>query len=55
MLLEPGDSAGESFYNQWLAEVVDELLAAGVATHSDGAVVVESEDVNGARRPAVPC
>ena len=45
MLLEPGDSAGESFYNQWLAEVVDELLAAGVATHSDGAVVVESEDV----------
>ena len=45
MLLEPGDSAGESFYNQWLAEVVEELLAAGVATHSDGAVVVESEDV----------
>ena len=45
VLLEPGDSAGESFYNQWLAEVVDELLAAGVATHSDGAVVVESEDV----------
>ena len=42
---EPGDSAGESFYNQWLAEVVDELLAAGVATPSDGAVVVESEDV----------
>ena len=31
VLLEPGDSAGESFYNQWLAEVVDELLAAGVA------------------------
>ena len=45
MLLEPGDSAGESFYNQWLPEVVEELLAAGVATHSDGAVVVESEEV----------
>jgi arginyl-tRNA synthetase len=45
VLLEPGDSAGESFYNQWLAEVVDELLAAGVATPSDGAVVVESEEV----------
>ena len=45
VLLEPDDSAGESFYNQWLPEVVDELLAAGVATHSDGAVVVESEEV----------
>jgi arginyl-tRNA synthetase len=45
VLLEPGDSAGESMYNQWLPEVVDELLAAGVATYSDGAVVVESEDV----------
>jgi arginyl-tRNA synthetase len=45
VLLEPGDSAGESVYNQWLPEVVEELLAAGVATHSDGAVVVESEEV----------
>jgi arginyl-tRNA synthetase len=45
VLLEPDDSAGESFYNQWLPEVVDELLAAGVATQSDGAVVVESEEV----------
>ena len=45
VLLEPGDSAGESFYNQWLPEVVEELLAAGVATYSDGAVVVESKEV----------
>ena len=45
VLLEPGDSAGESVYNQWLPEVVDELLAAGVAVHSDGAVVVESQEV----------
>ena len=45
VLLEPGDSAGESFYNPWLAEVVDELLDAGVAVRSDGAVVVESEQV----------
>ena len=45
VLLEPGDSAGESFYNQWLPEVVEELLAAGVAMHSDGAVVVESDEV----------
>jgi arginyl-tRNA synthetase len=45
VLLEPGDSAGESVYNQWLPEVVEELLAAGVAKHSDGAIVVESEEV----------
>jgi arginyl-tRNA synthetase len=45
VLLEPGDSAGESTYNPWLAEVVDELRAAGVAVESDGAVVVESEQV----------
>jgi arginyl-tRNA synthetase len=45
VLLEPGDSAGESFYNPWLAEVVDELVAAGVAVPSDGAVVVESAEV----------
>jgi arginyl-tRNA synthetase len=45
VLLEPGDSAGESTYNPWLAEVVEELLDAGVAIRSDGAVVVESEQV----------
>ena len=45
VLLEPGDSAGESFYNPWLPEVVDELLAAGVAVRSEGAVVVESAEV----------
>jgi arginyl-tRNA synthetase len=43
--LQPDDSAGESFYNPWLPEVVDELLAAGVATRSNGAVVVESAEV----------
>ena len=45
VLLEPGDSAGESFYNPWLGEVVEELLDAGVAVRSDGAVVVESREV----------
>ncbi len=45
VLLEPGDNAGESFYNPWLPEVVDELLAAGVAVRSEGAVVVESAEV----------
>jgi arginyl-tRNA synthetase len=45
VLLEPGDSAGESTYNQWLPEVVEELVAAGVAVPSDGAIVVESAEV----------
>ena len=45
VLLEPGDSAGESSYNAWLPEVVDEMLAAGVAVPSEGAVVVESAEV----------
>ena len=45
VLLEPDDSAGESTYNPWLAEVVDELVAAGVAVPSDGALVVESAEV----------
>jgi arginyl-tRNA synthetase len=45
VLLEPGDSAGESTYNPYLTEVVDELVAAGVAKSSDGALVVESEEV----------
>jgi arginyl-tRNA synthetase len=45
VLLEPDDSAGESTYNPWLAEVVEELRAAGVAVESDGALVVESREV----------
>ncbi|MGH3928768.1 MAG: arginine--tRNA ligase [Pseudonocardiaceae bacterium] len=47
VLLEPGDSAGESFYNAWLPEVVAELTAAGIAVASDGALVVYSEEVTG--------
>jgi len=31
---------GESFYNRWLKEVVDELLEKGIAQKSEGAVVV---------------
>ena len=31
VLLEPGDAAGESFYNEWLPAVVAELTAAGIA------------------------
>ncbi|HEX3787516.1 MAG TPA: arginine--tRNA ligase [Pseudonocardiaceae bacterium] len=47
VLLEPEDSAGESFYNPWLSEVVDELTAAGIAVESDGALVVYSQEVTG--------
>jgi len=47
VLLEPGDSAGESFYNAWLPDIVAELTAAGIAVESDGALVVYSEEVTG--------
>jgi arginyl-tRNA synthetase len=47
VLLEPEDSAGESFYNAWLPDIVAELSAAGIAVESDGALVVYSEEVTG--------
>jgi arginyl-tRNA synthetase len=47
VLLQPEDSAGESFYNTWLPEVVHELTAAGIAVESDGALVVFSKNVTG--------
>jgi arginyl-tRNA synthetase len=34
---------GESFYNPWLSEVVDDLLAKGIARESEGAVAVFSD------------
>ena len=40
--LTPADSAGESFYNPWLAEVNAELTEKGIAVESDGALVVPS-------------
>jgi arginyl-tRNA synthetase len=36
--LRPEDTVGESFYQPYLAGLVDDLLAAGVARESDGAV-----------------
>ncbi|SDU45014.1 arginine--tRNA ligase [Jiangella alkaliphila] len=54
VLLTPSDSAGESFYNDRLAAVVDELTRAGVAVVSDGAVVVFSEDETGPDGAPVP-
>ena len=47
VLLEPEDSAGESFYNSLLPDVVQELTRAGIAVESDGALVVYSEEVTG--------
>ena len=47
VLLEPEDSAGESFYNAWLPNVVGELTQSGIAVESDGALIVPSEDVVG--------
>jgi arginyl-tRNA synthetase len=34
---------GESFYNPWLQEIVDELLAKGIARESEGAIAVFSD------------
>jgi arginyl-tRNA synthetase len=47
ILLQPGDSAGESFYNGWLPDVVDELTTEGIAVESNGALVVYSQEVTG--------
>ncbi|HEX3779496.1 MAG TPA: arginine--tRNA ligase [Pseudonocardiaceae bacterium] len=47
VLLRPEDSAGESFYNPWLAEVNAELAAEGIAVDSDGALVVPSTTETG--------
>ncbi|GAA0946791.1 arginine--tRNA ligase [Virgisporangium aurantiacum] len=54
VLLEPADVVGESFYNPRLPAVVDDLLAAGVAVHSDGAVCVFFDDVRGPDGEPVP-
>ncbi|WP_308017172.1 arginine--tRNA ligase [Nocardia rosealba] len=54
VLLTPDDYVGESFYNDQLADTVTELVDKGVAIHSDGAVIVLSEQVNGPDgKPAV--
>jgi arginyl-tRNA synthetase len=40
VLLQPEDNVGESFYNDRLNLVVDELVEKGLAVESDGALVV---------------
>ncbi|WP_125775811.1 arginine--tRNA ligase [Antribacter gilvus] len=45
ILLDDGDFDGESRYNDALPGIVEELVAKGVATESDGAVVTFTEGV----------
>uniref|UniRef100_UPI0038CBFCD6 arginine--tRNA ligase n=1 Tax=Amycolatopsis aidingensis TaxID=2842453 RepID=UPI0038CBFCD6 len=47
VLLTPEDSVGESFYNLLLADTITELVDAGIAVDSEGAVVIFSEEVTG--------
>ncbi|HET8971114.1 MAG TPA: arginine--tRNA ligase, partial [Candidatus Nanopelagicales bacterium] len=52
--LTDDDLAGESTYNRWLAEVCDELEAAGIATMSDGALCVFLDGYTGREGKPVP-
>jgi arginyl-tRNA synthetase len=54
VLLTPADSAGESTYNPYLAEVVHELVAAGIAVESNGALCVFFDDITGPDGDPVP-
>jgi arginyl-tRNA synthetase len=54
VLLTPADSAGESTYNRFLADVVEELAAAGIAVESDGALCVFFDDITGPDGDPVP-
>ena len=54
VLLTPEDSAGESFYNDRLDAVVDELTASGVVVASDGALVFLSAKESGPDGNPVP-
>ncbi|MEV4129319.1 arginine--tRNA ligase [Nocardia sp. NPDC049707] len=47
VLLAPEDAAGESTYNPYLDEVTDELVCAGLAVESDGALCVFFDEFTG--------
>jgi arginyl-tRNA synthetase len=47
VLLTPADTAGESRYNPMLADTVADLENAGIAVHSEGALVIFSEHQRG--------
>lgn len=52
--LVPGDVAGESLYNPWLAEVVNELENKKLAVASDGAVCVFLDGFSGRDQQPLP-
>jgi arginyl-tRNA synthetase len=54
VLLTADDSAGESFYNPWLADVVRELTDAGIAVESQGALCVFEPDILGPEGDPIP-
>ncbi|GGK34483.1 arginine--tRNA ligase [Nocardia camponoti] len=54
VLLTPDDAAGESTYNQYLGEVTDELVRAGIAVESDGALCVFFDEFTGPDDKPVP-
>ncbi|MEU9074356.1 arginine--tRNA ligase [Kitasatospora sp. NPDC048538] len=54
VLLTEQDCAGESTYNQFLDEVVAELVEAGIAVDSDGALCVFFDDLTGPDGEPVP-
>ncbi|MFI9269860.1 arginine--tRNA ligase [Kitasatospora sp. NPDC052896] len=54
VLLTEQDAAGESTYNPFLDEVVEELVEAGIAVESDGALCVFFDDVTGPDGAPVP-
>lgn len=43
VLMTPQDARGESFYNEMLGDICQELLDKGIAIESDGALVIYSE------------
>ncbi|WP_280379501.1 arginine--tRNA ligase [Nocardia wallacei] len=54
VLLTPEDSAGESTYNEYLDEVTDELVRAGIAVESNGALCVFFDEFKGPDGQPVP-
>ncbi len=52
--LTEADNAGESTYNDRLDDVVDELVAAGIAVESEGALCVFFDDIKGPDGDPVP-
>ncbi|RBM17788.1 arginine--tRNA ligase [Streptomyces sp. PT12] len=54
VLLTQEDTKGESFYNPWLHDVVDELSDKGILQDSNGAKVVFFDDIRGPEDKPVP-